>query len=172
MRAKDKRFMKMVTAPAKNLGKPVPHCYVKDMPMTLRIKSRLLFLLLALAALLPVLGASLPAWAQPAVVGVSGISKPLVVIRFNQRKVNYEQSLYMAVSQAVSAKPDVVFDLVSYVPNGTNPEMSQKLMSEASVHLREVADNLVRMGIPAQRLNVTSELEPSIRFDEVHVFVR
>jgi len=66
----------------------------------------------------------------------------------------------------------VVFDLVSYVPRSNDEGRNEQLMQVASAHLREVADNLVKMGIPPERLNVTSEMQPGIRFDEVHVFVR
>jgi hypothetical protein len=76
------------------------------------------------------------------------------------------------VSQAVNAKPDVMFDLISYVPSSGDADRNEALRSQASQHLRQVADDLVKMGVPAERLNLSTEVEPSIRFDEVHVFVR
>lgn len=98
--------------------------------------------------------------------------RPLVVVRFNQRKVYFEQPLYTAVSKAVQVKPDVSFQLISYVPRTGNEEKDMQLLSNASQNTKNVADSLVKMGVPKQRISMATEFDPSLRFDETHIFVQ
>ena len=97
---------------------------------------------------------------------------PLVVIRFNQRSVYYEQQLYNAVSRAVEIKPSVRFELVSYMPHTGNPDADQRLANQATTNLQRVANSFIEMGVPRQRLTITSEPRRNMRYDEVHVFVQ
>ena len=47
--------------------------------------------------------------------------RPLVIIRFDQPKVDYEQALYTAVRRALDRRPDANFDLVAVAPNAGSP---------------------------------------------------
>ena len=91
---------------------------------------------------------------------------PLVVIRFNQRAVYFERPLYQAASQAIKVKPDVAFEVVGLVPDNT-------YRSWAEQKAAEVKDSLVKMGVPASRIQETVETgstpEP---YAQVHVYVR
>ncbi|MEJ0009595.1 MAG: hypothetical protein WDN72_03135 [Alphaproteobacteria bacterium] len=95
-------------------------------------------------------------------------NRALVVIRFNQAHVYYEDSLYGAISQAVAAKPDVMFDVVSYAPNGSDKSRWQQV---ASGDTQAVVASMERMGVPASRIRVSGQYLDGIRYDEVHVFV-
>lgn len=113
-----------------------------------------------------------PAYSMPASEGVSAQNTPLVIVRFNQRKVYYEKSLYNAVSRAVQVKPSVMFSLVAYVPQTRDPLLNQRHLNLASAHLNEVSSNMVKMGVQANRLSLSTRLNPGIKHDEVHLFVR
>lgn len=128
-------------------------------------------LITALASLVAV-SAMNPAHSMVPVSMTAVINKPLVILRFNQRKIYFEQPLYNAVAKAVQVKPNVRFSVVSYVPNVGDLEKDQQLMARANKNTRSVTDAMVRMGVPLQRLHVKTQLDPRLKHDEVHIFVQ
>lgn len=96
---------------------------------------------------------------------------PLVVIRFNQRKVYYERQLYNAISKAVEIKPSVVFDVVSFIPQTSNESRNERYMEDAQIDKSKVIKSLVGMGIPRERLRVSNQKAPNIRHHEMHIYV-
>ncbi len=99
-------------------------------------------------------------------------AQPLVVIRFNQPHVYYDQQLYGAIAKALAAKPDVMFDLVSAAPSTGNAELDQKWQATAGHNTRAVLNSMAQMGVPMERINVIGQSEPGLRYDETQVFVR
>lgn len=96
----------------------------------------------------------------------------LVVVRFNQPQVYYDQQLYSAISKAVAIKPDLLFEVVSYAPATGNPTTDQQWQALAGSHTRGVIDTMVGMGVPMARITVTGQSRSGLRYDETHVFVR
>ncbi len=99
-------------------------------------------------------------------------SKPLVVIRFNQLQVYYEQSLYEAVSKAVAVKPTVMLSVVSAAPSTGNQANDLAWQQNASAHTQQVVASLQNMGVPLSRMNISGQRENGLRYDEVRVYVR
>ncbi len=97
---------------------------------------------------------------------------PLVVIRFNQRKVFFEQQLALAAKRAMDVKPDVVFDVVSMMPVSADPALAQRIANVAASNARLVAEALVKSGVSPDKINPRSQSAQGYAFDEVHVFVR
>lgn len=98
--------------------------------------------------------------------------KPLVILRFNQQRIYYEQPLYGAVSKAVAAKPGVMFDLVSLVPTTGNQQLDAQWQVTARHNSQAILKSMMGMGIPSSRISVRSQPVRGAEFDEVHVFVR
>lgn len=96
---------------------------------------------------------------------------PLVVIRFNQRKVMYERQLYNAISKAVEIKPSVVLDVVSFVPTTGNASNDEKVSQAALGQTSTVVTSLRNMGIPQERMRVSTEGAPGLPHHEVHIYV-
>lgn len=144
----------------------------QSMTNTQTILFSLMFGLFTALASLVAVSISNPAHSTMSVSMTPVINKPLVVLRFNQRKIYFEQPLYSAVSKAVQVKPNVRFSLVSYVPNVGDLEKDQKLMAKANKNVRSVTDAMVKMGVPLQRLHVKTQLDPRLKYDEVHIFVQ
>lgn len=111
-----------------------------------------------------------PAWAQP--VAASHLHKPLMIIRFNQQRVFYQKPLYNTLSRAVKAAPSVRFSLVSYVPRTGDSQMNQRWLQSANAHTQEVVAQMRQMGVPAAQIAINNELDPSLKYDELHIFVR
>lgn len=122
------------------------------------------FLSLALASLV-MLGAN------AAVAQVSYTNTPLLVIRFNQPRVMYQQPLYTSVKQAFAAKPNVMFNLVSLVPVTADKENNAKLASLASSNVGMVVNDMIQMGIPQNRIRVSNQSQDGLESHEIHMFV-
>lgn len=107
--------------------------------------------------------------AQP--TGVAA-TRPLVVIRFDRPNVQYEQALYTAVSRALERRPDAQFDLIAVSPNTGSPADIALLRSDS----RRKADNVMRtlsgMGLPSDRMALSSTTSNNARASEVHIYVR
>lgn len=91
---------------------------------------------------------------------------PLMVIRFNQPRVYYEQPLFNAMNRALQAKPDVRFQIIDYFPPQTN------LRQQAERDFQRVLKTISAMGMPTGRLNIHREAAPDLNYSEVHIYVR
>ena len=97
--------------------------------------------------------------------------QPLVVIRFNQPRVYFDQQLYGAIAKALEIKPDLTLDVVSLAPSVGNAETDKKWQAVAGRNTRTVIDAMKEMGVPMNRINVTGQSQPGLRYDETQVFV-
>lgn len=122
----------------------------------------LVFCLLLLAAL--------PAVPQAQTVPAQ--NRALVVLRFNQPHVYYEEPLYNAISQAVARKSSVMFDVVSYAPATGDADADGQWQVVASHNTQLVVASMQRMGIPMSRMRVSGQRQAGLSFDEVRIFVR
>lgn len=132
------------------------------------------YFLPALLCALVIMSPAAPVTASGLVAAAYGSAQadvPLVVIRFNQRKVYFERQLYTAISKAVAIKPDVLLELVSFVPQGASDQQSQNLAAKSEQNLSSVIQSLQKMGVPRERINVVKEPSDAIRFQEVHIYV-
>ncbi len=101
-----------------------------------------------------------------------GQRQPLVVIRFADPNVQYEQALFSVVNRALERRPNAGFDLVAITPNlGTAAQISL-----ATTKSRRNAENVLRsltsMGLPADRITLTATSSAQAQGNEVHVYVR
>jgi hypothetical protein len=99
-------------------------------------------------------------------------AQALVVIRFNQPRVYFDQQLFSALSKALAVKPDVVFRIVSYAPVTGNDSTDARWQEVASRNTQSVLASMKNMGVPADRIEVSGQQQSGLRFDETHVFVR
>ncbi|MCH2546127.1 MAG: hypothetical protein MK052_00755 [Alphaproteobacteria bacterium] len=102
---------------------------------------------------------------------VSYKDTPLMVVRFNQERVYYQQQLYNAVSRALEAKPDVQFSIISLVPETQDRSYNRRMQDEARHNTGLFVANMVKMGFPKNRIRIAYQIGPSIESNEVHMFV-
>lgn len=98
--------------------------------------------------------------------------EPLVIIRFNQARVYYDNQLYQAISKAVAIKPDLMIDVVSYSPETNDTDTDEQWQQAASQHTQQVVRSLQQIGVPRSRISVSGERRAGIRTDETHIFVQ
>lgn len=130
-----------------------------------RQKKKTLFTIL-LASVLAV-GCNLstrPAMAQAVETGTEN-RRPLVIVRFNQPRVYFEQSLSNATQRALEIKRDVMFELVQLVPPGAAQKTAQQNLARVVTVLRDT-------GVPDSNIRIRRATSEEVASDEVHVFVQ
>ncbi len=112
----------------------------------------------------------------PAPVGgaasLVGQRQPLVVIRFTQPNVEYEQALFTVVSRALERRPNAAFDLVAVAPNVGSAAQISLATSKSRRNAEDVLRALTNMGLPADRITLSATSSASTQVNEVHVYVR
>lgn len=103
--------------------------------------------------------------------GTAG-APPLVVIRFDRPNVDYQQALYSAVSKALEQRPGATFEIVGVTPErGTTADVAVN-SSTARRRAEQVMQTLVEMGLPVERVQLSSAESVAAQSNEVHVYVR
>lgn len=116
--------------------------------------------------------ASGPAAATGGFVQQTRTVKPLVVIRFDKPKVQYEQPLYLAVSEALERFPEARFELVAVSPQRGNTAQVAIESTRARRNAESVLRTLTQMGLPLERVKLTAASDQQARTNQVHVYVR
>ncbi len=98
--------------------------------------------------------------------------RPLVVIRFDRADVPYQQALYTAVSKALERRPEAAFELVAVAPDHGSSAQVAINASKAKKHADAVLRTLTDMGLPANRVMLSSTTAPEAATNEVHLYVR
>ena len=98
--------------------------------------------------------------------------RPLVIIRFDQPDVAYEQPLYTAVSRALERKPGATFTVMAVAPNAGSPAQVALNTNASRQNAENVLRALTNMGLPANRVSLSATMSPDIQTNEVRVFVR
>ena len=99
---------------------------------------------------------------QPSAVSASS-NRPLFAVNFANRNVNYHDGLKQAISNAVAKKGNASFDVVA-----VNPLKGQSAQEYAS----QIFQEIVGMGVNANRVNIASRTEVSATSPQVLVFVQ
>lgn len=94
---------------------------------------------------------------------VQATAKPLLAINFSSDNVNYKDGLKQAVTSAKMKKQDVVFDVVAVNSLSGNG---------AQAHAAKIFQDIVDMGISADKVNVSSKTDMKATSSSVLVFVR
>ena len=101
-----------------------------------------------------------------------GQRQPLVVIRFSDPNVDYEQALFTVVSRALERKPNAGFDLVAIAPNVGTPAEVSLATTRSRRNAESVLRSLTSMGLPADRITLSATSSAMAQVNEVHVYVR
>lgn len=129
----------------------------------------LLIVLVAACIALPTSQAHAQA-SQPAQPGAQE-DVPLVIVRYNQERVYYDRQLYRAASRALEIKPGATFTVVSFVPQPASQRQQQRMQRLASKQTNQFVSDLVQMGIPRERIQVSREPVRDSRYHEIYLYV-
>ncbi len=96
---------------------------------------------------------------------------PLMVIRYNQKRVYYDRQLYNAATKALEIKPSVQFSIVSFVPQFGDDSNKETLMNQAGAQTNKLVSELRQMGLPQDRISVSREIVGDSRHHEIYIYV-
>lgn len=110
---------------------------------------------------------------RPAPVSFSADSgavagKPLFVAKFNKGNVNYKDGLRRAVNAAKAKKANVVFEVVAVTPISGGSSARSNAQNQATTIFQEI----VNMGVSAERVSLSSRSSGDASSPEVQIFVR
>ncbi|HUK57798.1 MAG TPA: hypothetical protein VLV50_01110 [Stellaceae bacterium] len=88
--------------------------------------------------------------------------KPFIVIHFETPQPDYAQDLYEALKGALAKKPSAQFDLVAVT---RDPDAAERSMTD-------VMHTITQMGMPAERLSLSSVAAADDGTNEVWIYVR
>lgn len=98
--------------------------------------------------------------------------RPLVVIRFDDPNVEYQQALYMAVNEAMERYPDANFELVAVNPAHGNAAKIAIETTRARRNAEKVLRTLTQMGLSSDKIELSSLANENISTNEVHLYIR
>lgn len=96
----------------------------------------------------------------------------LVLIRFNQKNVEYEQQLSNAVNMALQRKPDADFTILAISPSSGEPAEMASMQEAASRNSENVKRSLIQLGLVPSRITMGGSQSQEASYPEVHVYVR
>lgn len=98
--------------------------------------------------------------------------RPLVVIRFDNPNVAYQQALYNAVSKVLEQRPQTGFDLIAVTPaGGTAAEVAMN-QTKSKQNAQGVLRTLTDMGLPSDRVSVAATTSAEASVPEVRLYIR
>ncbi|MGE0151239.1 MAG: hypothetical protein AB7R90_01380 [Reyranellaceae bacterium] len=111
--------------------------------------------------------------ASPAAAPVSLANRrPLLIVRFDQPRVQYEQALYAAIAEALQRKPDATFDLLAVAPaRGSVADVALNTTASKR-HAENVLRSMTEMGVNPNRVGLASTTSQVAHNAEVHLYVR
>lgn len=98
--------------------------------------------------------------------------RPLVKIRFDQVNVEYEQPVYVAVSEALERYPTANFDLVAVHPSTGNAAEVAIESTRARRNAEKVLRTMTQLGLPLERIALSHSESAEASSNEVHIFIR
>lgn len=110
---------------------------------------------------------------QPPVATTNeNMGAPLMVIRFNQHHVYYDDALAKAISAAQRAKPGANYSVVSRLPDlsALTAEQQSNINSRASDNLRNVVGQMQQLGVTSDHIKIANQKQ-DVRSQEIAVYV-
>lgn len=101
-----------------------------------------------------------------------GNARPLVVIRFDDDDVRFEQPLYDAISKALDRRPKAAFDIVAVAPQTADQAQTSLSRAKARRQAGRVLRSLNEMGLPPERVSLAATTSENVEANEIHIYLR
>ena len=98
--------------------------------------------------------------------------RALAKIKFDRPDVQFEQPIYMAVTEALKRYPDARFDLVAVNPSSGNAAEVAIESTRARRNAEKVLRTLTQMGLSPERIDISYNESATAASSEVHLFVK
>jgi len=98
--------------------------------------------------------------------------RPLVKIRFDKADVNYEQPVYLALTEAMEKYPSSRFELVAVHPSQGNAAQVAIESTKSRRNAEKVLRSMTQMGLPMEKLDISYSSSEAVTDNEVHIYIR
>ena len=95
---------------------------------------------------------------------------PIAIFRINSESEKFHQGLFGAVSAALDEAPDATFTLVAVSSSAGNASEQAERAANAKSNVSKVISSLISMGMPADRLSVSSMSVASVENTEIRLY--
>ena len=102
----------------------------------------------------------------------ASVGRLLVLIRYNQPHVEYQQQLSHAVGTALDHHPNADFSIVAVSPASGDPSEIAKTKEAAKRNAEDVKRALIQLGLAPSHIILADTQSQAAQVPEVHVFVR
>ncbi len=100
------------------------------------------------------------------------VGRLLVLIRYNQPNVDYQQQLSQAVGTAIERRPNAEFSVVAVSPASGDPATLAEQQQAAKSNADEVKRSLIQLGLSPSRITMANTQAQTAQSPEVHVYIR
>ncbi len=100
------------------------------------------------------------------------VSGALVTIQLGQNLENDLPAVHQAVTEALSRKPDVQFDVVTVVPAVGTPADQVTAAEAVTADARTVARTINADGVDDDRIHLAARAEQGVTSRQIEIFVR
>ncbi len=109
---------------------------------------------------------------QPSAAKNADGARPLVKIKFDAPNVDYEQAVYMAMSEAMKKNPNATYDMVAVSPMSGNAAQTAIQSAHARRNAETVLRSLSKMGLNINKIDLRAEQSATAQTNEVHILMR
>ena len=99
-------------------------------------------------------------------------TKPIMIIRFNQQYVYFQEPLKKVVQEVGYAQKNAIYEVQSVVPTALSKEKDSSLAKESDLHLHSVLTELGKLGVSSDRLNTNVIYSDDVKSQEIRIFVK
>ena len=111
--------------------------------------------------------ASSPSQPEKPKVAPLNYDNAILVIKFDDTNFDYSTALFESISGALEQMPSASFEVVAVSPSG-----GATFSDQARIRASEVFNKIIEMGVPSERLSLTSSNSSSARAEEVHIYLK
>ena len=91
----------------------------------------------------------------------------LVILKFDDTDLDYSTGLFETISSTLEQKPSAKFEIVAVSPTG-GASFAPKARERAATVFKQITE----MGVPSERLSLTSSNSSTAQAEEVHIYIR
>ena len=110
--------------------------------------------------------------ANPIVPPSAQNPRPLAKIRFDKANVNYEQPVYMAMNDAMAKYPNARYEIVAVHPSIGNAAQVAIESTKSRRNAETVLRTMTAMGVPMDKVDISTSPSADANSSEVHIYIR
>lgn len=111
----------------------------------------------------------------PPVIALDSDDKPLLIIRFNQKHVFFDNAVAEAERNVEKLVPEGIYVIASSVPPlraNRHVDQDDSIADEQVSRIRAVINQLQALGVSTTRIRATNQVSNSVSNQEIRIFIK